>query len=187
MIFHNTRTITIGGFSEMVTYKDYRKVLRFNIWLPEFILVKKYNSLLYEWNKLSNGDKVNKEFNRNKHKLKSLVQINIQYKIMLQLLDMAAKYSIKEAKEGLISIYSSIYKKEPKTAADYEKIAKDIDLKIRRYKQKYGQEQTEEGIEFEDLLTNIEVVLAPVTIREKKLYTLPKYIEMAAKKIKQNG
>jgi hypothetical protein len=159
---------------------------RFKVWLPQSILIKKYNNLLYEWNQLSNKDKVNKEFNKNKHKLKSLLQINVQYKIMFKLLDIVAKYGIKEAKEGLISIYTSIYKKEPKTAADYIKISKDIDLKIRRYKQKYGQEESEEGIGFEDLVSNIELILAPMTIRDKKLYILPKYIEQAAKKAKSH-
>lgn len=188
MIFHNKRTITTGEFSEMVTYKDLNKVKRINIWMPKLILKKYYSDLIYEWNRISNKDKIDKELRDNSHKLKMLIQINLQYPIMLKLLDIAAKYGLKESKEALVKIYTELYKKEPKTAQDYEKIAKDVELKIKRYKQRYGQEQEDsESVEFEQLLVNIEIILAPVTIRDKKLFTLPKYIEMASKKIKQNG
>jgi hypothetical protein len=186
MIFHTIRTISIGDFAEMMEYKDINKVKRFNIWIPKALILKYHSKLIYAWNQIANKNEIRKQISENKHKLKQLIQINIQYPIMLKCLDMVAKFGHKEYKDVLVRTYSYIYKKEPKTTEDYVRLMTDIDLKIRKYKQRYGQEQAVEGIDFEDLIVNVEIMLAPLTIRDKKLYTLPKYIEMASKKIKSN-
>lgn len=194
MIFHNTRTITVCQFSEMVMFNDLSKVLRFGVKLPKYILLRRYQKLLIEWNSLNNSDKIDSQIRENSHKLKQLIQINIFYKIMMDMLNITAKFgNIKKkgedkgSKDLLIEVYSYIYKRKPKTSADYERIVKDIDLKIRRFKQRFAEEDKDEGIDFEQLVINIETILAPVTIRDKKLYTLPRYINMASEKMKKNG
>lgn len=188
MIFHTIKTITVGQFGEIVSFKDINLIKRINIPVFPFMLKMAYSRLLNEWNNISNKDKIEAEINKNKTKLKHLTQINIHYKIMIDMLKLSALYGLKKPKELLIKQYIYIYKKEPKTQADFEKIYKDIDLKIRRYKQMYGNgEEENNNVDFEQLIINIEMILAPVTIRDKKLYTLPKYIEMASKKIKENG
>ena len=192
MIFHNLRTITVGDFSEMVTYSDLSKLKRRNVPVPKRMLKRAYSDIILEWNKLNNSDKLEKEIRESGHKIKLLTQLNIQYPIMLKMLRLVAKYNNKKAKELLNNVYIKVYNKEPKTADDYLRIYKDIDLKIRKYKQRYGNEQKEEktdSFDFEKLITNIELILAPLQIREKKMYTLPRYIDIATNKIKhkENG
>lgn len=189
MIFHNIKTITIGEFVELISFSELNLIKRFKIPLPNNLMVKARNKLISDYNELTNNDEVSSEIRNNVHKLKSLTQINIHYRIMLDMLRLTAMYGNKKAKKLLIETYKYIYKKEPKTAEDYEKIDKDINLKIKRYKQRYSNDNDEnnEKLDIEKLIINIEIVLAPVNIRDKKLHSLPKYIEMASQKIKTNG
>ncbi len=191
MIFHTIRSITIGEFAEMMNFEDKTIINRLGIWIPKKIIEKRYSSLILEWNKLSNKDKIDDLIDENKHKLKMLIQVNIHYRIMSELLYIVAMYNIPEARKLLIDVYKYIYHKEPKTQKDYEKILKDLDLKIKKFKQMYGngenKEEVKEKFDFEKLIINIENILSPLSIRDKKLYVLPKYIELATQKIKQNG
>jgi hypothetical protein len=169
-------------------FNDISKIKRVNIYMPKFLINKYYEKLIKEWNVINNSDKLEKELNDNKHKLKLLTQINVIYPIMLKMLDLTAKYGLKSSRDLLTKLYIDIYKREPKTAEDYEKIYKDVNIKILKYKQRYSDDDNKKknNVDFEQLIINLEIILAPVTLRDKKLYTLPKYIELASKKIKQN-
>jgi len=59
---------------------------------------------------------------------------------------------------------------------------------LRRYLQAAKlEEEKKEGskeLDFESFLIGLELIIAPANIRDRKLYTLPKYIDLALKKKK---
>ena len=70
---------------------------------------------------------------------------------------------------------------------DHSKIITDYELFKNRILQKQAIEtinsSTNDSVSFELILAKTEMILAPLTLREKKLYTLPIYFDLAAKKI----
>ena len=196
MIFHTIRTITVGEFSEMQTLDDRLMIKRINVWLPYGLVNKAYERLVTAYNKNTNSKQVNELFDESSHKLSILIKVNIQFSSLLKLIDMAAKVRLlgyedkfKEVEIHLKEAYKLIYKREPSTQKDYERVARDSELAIKRYKQMYPDkpEDDKQEVDFEQIIVNTEAILAPMTIRDKKLYTLNRYFEMAAKKIKSNG
>lgn len=198
MIFHNKQTITIGQFSELVTMDDHSLVKRFKIWIPKKILVKRVQMLKAEFNRLINKREIDKLISKDLHRLSMVNRINIQYPALLKLIDLTAKYKLLEIAseeeyqklfDVLIKAYNRLYKREPKTTADYEKVEKDYIKLQKKYKQMYPEqeEEAQKKLDIEELVITIESVLAPVTIRDKKLYTLPKYLDQVTKKTQDNG
>jgi len=196
MIFHTIRTIRIGDFSEMLTAKDRHMVKRVPIWLPEWLIDKYYSKLITSHNKNTNEKQVKELLEEDKHRLLMLVKVNLQYSALIDLIEMAEEvkslgYSKKFViiKEKLKEVYRLIYNRDPKTEKDYKKVRRDKELAIKRYKQQYPDKEIKEvkEIDFEEIIIKTELALAPLSIREKKLYTLNRYLAMAALKMKPNG
>lgn len=194
MIFHTIRTITIGEFADMVTHNDINTIKRIKIWLPKFAIKKAYSKLLYEYNKTTNKKEVKEVIEKDKHNLSTILKINIQYSSLIELIDIQKKIKLAgsekasaEINSHIIELYKLIYNREPKSNDDYERVYKDRELAIKRFKQQNIEDDNkDEGIDFEALIKKVEEAIAPVTIRDKKLYTLNGYIANAALKMKNN-
>lgn len=196
MIFHSMRSITIGDFSEMITAKDKNMVKRVNFWVPKWMINKAYSNLITEYNKNTNEKEVNEILEADKHKLSLMIKINLQFTSLLKLIEMAEKLKLlgydeefEKVNEKLIEVYKIVYGREPNEGYDYKKVKRDRELSIKRYRQMYPNKKEEDNkqIDFEEVIVKTELVLAPLTIREKKLYTLNRYLAMAALKMKNNG
>lgn len=187
MIFHTIDTMTIGGFADMQLENNLKYLLRFNIWAPQRILVKKRKKIIEQFNKLTNEKEVNKLISKDMHRLKMLNTINIQYKIMIRLLELVGKFNDKGMKKVLDELYHDRYGKYPTTQADYGRIRKDNNLLIRKFNQQAQGEEVETSPEFKEILARLELILAPMQIRDKKLSTFGIYTALASEKIKGNG
>jgi len=187
MIFHTINTMTIGMFADMELENNLKYLLRFNIWVPQSILRKKRRKIVEAFNKLTNKKEVDKLISKDIHRLKMLNTINIQYKIMIRLLDLVAKFNDKSIKKVLDDLYNDRYGKYPKTQADYGRIRKDNDLLIRKFNQQIQGEEVAEQEPFDKILARLELILAPMQIRDKKLSTFGIYTSLASEKIKENG
>ena len=198
MIFHTKRTITIGQFSELVTFNDTSLIKRVNIWIPKRILNTKLRALVTEFNRLINKREIDKLISKDIHRLSMINRINIQYPSLLKLIDLTAKYKLlgvgseeeyDKLKYILKTAYKRVYNREPNKESDYIKVAKDYERLRKKYKQMYPDEETKDvkQLDVEELIVTIESAIAPVTIRDKKLYALPKYLELVTKKTEQNG
>ncbi|PNX47943.1 MAG: hypothetical protein BV457_04750 [Thermoplasmata archaeon M9B1D] len=197
MIFHTKNSITIGQFADMIGSDNRNMIKKYSIWMPKKAINKAYKKLMFDFNKLVNEDQIRKVLQKDLHKLSMLNRIKIQYPILLKLIDIISKFKllnfghadeIKYLETILYNAYFEIYHRYPKSESDYLRVSKDFDLILRRYLQAAKlEEEKKEGskeLDFESFLIGLELIIAPANIRDRKLYTLPKYIDLALKKKK---
>lgn len=184
-MLYNYNNITIGRFEDVLT--DFNELKRFNIWLPKKYLAKKVGQLVKQYhlenNEKENNSKLNDAFEQvsiiNKaNNLYSSLYLGFQtcYKIV-------ALTGIKPKVMGdLEEVFRASLGIEP-TAENIKRLPIRIE-KLKAVFESLNKDNDEE-FNFSDYLIKLEVVLAPLNIREKKLKYLKKYTEIAISKSKQ--
>ena len=187
MIFHTVNTITIGQYAELLSIRDNDLIKRINIPVLKSQKIKAIKKLNYDFNKLISGNEFERLIRKDLNMLNNLIKLNIQYPMLLKLSDMLIKYKTEEIKNNFNTIYKAIYGVDANGKIDHSKIITDYELFKNRILQKQAIEtinsSTNDSVSFELILAKTEMILAPLTLREKKLYTLPIYFDLAAKKI----
>lgn len=188
MIFHTINTMTIGRFADIERSGNLKLVMRYRLWVPKWYLIEVKRRITTDYNKIGNENNIRKLISSDVHRLKMINKINILYPTLLELKKLTDKYDDKEIEELFINCYESLYNKKPSTENDYKKIEKDHSLIARKFAQLTEINKSEDNkIDFNQLLLNTELILSPMTIRDKYLSELPSIFELASKKIKGNG
>jgi hypothetical protein len=187
MIFHTIYTITIGKFAEMMETGDLNRCKRVNIWLPKKIVSKGYTKLIKQFNESSNKEgtdrkekeQVNDGFDR----------LSVDYKLMWfqameKMIQIWYQTFDKQVRKDIDELFKAKYGKTP-TEEDFLRIPKDHKLLIEKAQQVFTTPEENKKVDFEANVISLENALAPITIRDKKLYLFNKYIDLALKKVKK--
>ena len=183
MIFHTYKTITIGRFAEMQELNDLSLLKRLPVPLPRIMLERAFKRLMVAYNEYANADKLRALIETDAGKIKAMYKINyfdaLEKAIASWIISQDA-----DLKRTVDELFKTHYKRYPKNDEDLARVTKDKELFILKYKQIFEDETPEENKEapsFESYLVQLEMALAPVTIRDKKLYLLQMYIDKATR------
>lgn len=187
MIFHTIYTITIGRFAEMLEIGDINYCKRLPIWLPKKIVKKYHNKLLVEYNKISNKNKIKELISDDFDKI--AVNYEIKYYELIERLigiwyqlDGIAK---KNVRNNIDEMYFKKFGINP-DEKDFINVVNKRKLLIEKAQQVFAEPKENKEYSFEDDIRKLERILIPITIRDKKLYLLSKYIDDAVRLSNQN-
>lgn len=188
MIFETVYTITIGRFAEMMETGDINMCKRVNIWLPKKIVEKGYIKLIKEFNETTNKEgseqKEKQEVNDGFDKLAVNYQL-LYFESMEKLISIWYQTFDKGVRKKIDELFKIKYGKTP-SEEDFLRIPKDKNLLIEKAQQVFSTPEENKKVDFEANVINLENALSPITIRDKKLYTYTKYLNLALKKV-DNG
>lgn len=183
-IFHNQYTITIGQYEIMEITGDKSVLNRLPFPLPKRYIDKAYKSMMLDYNKGANQDKIDqlvkKDFSR------IYVDNDIAFLYILERI-ISACATLNESKEVLNELYKYKYGKDPETKEDFERPFKERQILQEKAKQYFSNDDNEyEKLDIQKLIRNIEMILKN-TITNQKLFKLAGYIEDSAtlNKLKQ--
>lgn len=181
MIFHNIYTITIGRFAEMMETGDISLVCKYSVWLPKKILTKRYTKLIIAFNNLTNEKTSKKKVNESFSKLSVNYQL-MYFEALEKMISIWYKTLDKGVRKDIDELFKMKYGKTP-DEKDFLRIPKDKKMLIERATQVYYSAEENKKVDFEADIISLENILAPITIRDKKLYTYNKYVNLALKKV----
>jgi hypothetical protein len=163
-------------------------ICRLPFQLPKKWLDKAYKSLMINYNKNANSDKIKQIITTNASKL------NVYSRLMsLEILEKLIKISAITGNNDIVDdLYNEYYGAKPKNKDDFDKPFKDKQLLIQKSQQIFGNNEEDEeetkDVDIKILIRNIETILGKENIRLSKFYLLAGYINDAAKlNQKSNG
>ena len=186
LLTHNVYSMTIGRFSEMMESGSLHYMKKINIPLPKFYLKKRQKKLITEFNFINAKEEVQRLVNKDLSKLVILTKVNIQGQIILSMY----KIYLNTGKDEVIEkqLRETIGLLTQRKVVDLEKEMFDFIRNVKQQTNRFEQvfnDPEEKKTSFEQNLINIEMILAPIDLRNKKLYTFGRYVKMAMEKLKQ--
>lgn len=192
MLFYTNKNITVGIFEELL--KDYSKIVRINLFLPEQLIEKKAKEIINSFNKDSNKNETNAKLSEQFHKLSMINRVNNLFPAIYK--GFYACYRIAELTGKTPAIMKDFEKlyyeatgKKP-TIEKIEKIPEYIEILKDKYNSIHNEEENDEensDFNFSDYLDKLELILElkPLEMRKYKLNELNRLADIALIKQKQ--
>lgn len=188
ILFHSKESISLRRFARMIDTGDKGLVRRFWFPVPGFILRKKYDSFINDYNDLFNSESINNMFDHLTDQLYLKGMINLYRQIYYGIV------ILKDPK--CMDIYEEEFGFKPETKGHIELLIKETTKLKEQYEEaenllkKKNEASTKSEFTFYDIVTGIGMLIGLVISYDTKLIEFYSYYKQGLKisaKNKQNG
>ena len=174
-MFKTIYTITVGEFAEMLATNDYKLAVTVK-WLPKFISRIAYYRLVAEFNKNFDPASYDNKLLKDIRGVELVNKVNVILPALVNLYTIAKLTNDDKLLNKVNNIINDTFHVEVKDDVDYKQLFKTLYDKMNVALTRHNSDfKVVSDASFEDTIILMESVIKPITLRDKKLYTLSYY------------